>query len=175
MVTTKADVARDPEATALPPLKPNQPNQSRAAPRSVMVKLWGGIGSPVTSSFSHHESGCKRGDAGTDVDHQPSCKIKGAEISDPSSHSPYPVGKGVVDKGGPQDEEDEVGFKLEPLGDRTRNESGRDHGKHHLKDHECLMGDGGRIIGKGIESYALQPDPLQASDDLPISGPKERL
>ena len=39
------DVARDPEATALPPLKPNQPNQSRAAPRSVMVRLWGGIGS----------------------------------------------------------------------------------------------------------------------------------
>src|SRR3989337_1379039 len=44
-VTTKADVAREPEATALPPLKPNQPNQSRAAPRRVMVKLWGGMGS----------------------------------------------------------------------------------------------------------------------------------
>src|SRR4030067_1584295 len=44
-VTTKAEVARDPDATALPPLKPNQPNQRSAAPRRVMVKLWGGIGS----------------------------------------------------------------------------------------------------------------------------------
>ena len=38
-VTTKAEVAREPDATALPPLKPNQPNQSRAAPKTVMVRL----------------------------------------------------------------------------------------------------------------------------------------
>src|SRR5512139_2047698 len=44
-VTTNADVAREPEATALPPLNPNQPNQRRAAPRSVMVRLWGSRGS----------------------------------------------------------------------------------------------------------------------------------
>src|SRR3990167_10916936 len=44
-VTTNADVAREPDATALPPLNPNQPNQSNAAPRKVMVILCGGIGS----------------------------------------------------------------------------------------------------------------------------------
>src|SRR4030067_3668432 len=44
-VTTKALVAREPDATALPPLKPNQPNQRSAAPRRVMVRLWGVLGS----------------------------------------------------------------------------------------------------------------------------------
>src|SRR4030042_1259379 len=44
-VTTKALVAREPDATALPPWTPNQPNQSSAAPRSVKVRLWGGMGS----------------------------------------------------------------------------------------------------------------------------------
>src|SRR4030042_851391 len=44
-VTTKAEVAREPDATALPPLKPNQPNKRRAAPKRVMVRLWGGMGS----------------------------------------------------------------------------------------------------------------------------------
>src|ERR1700737_2880311 len=37
LVTTKALVARPPAATALPALNPNQPNQSRQAPRPVMV------------------------------------------------------------------------------------------------------------------------------------------
>ena len=44
-VPTNADVANPPDATALPALKPNHPNQSKAAPRRVIVKLCGGIGS----------------------------------------------------------------------------------------------------------------------------------
>src|SRR4030042_963406 len=44
-VTTKAEVAREPEATALPPLKPNHPNQSSAAPKRVIATLCGGMGS----------------------------------------------------------------------------------------------------------------------------------
>src|SRR5512135_2470630 len=44
-VTTNADVASAPEAMALPPLNPNQPNQRIAAPRSVIVMLCGAMGS----------------------------------------------------------------------------------------------------------------------------------
>src|SRR5919108_2743668 len=40
-VTTKALVARAPAVTALPALKPNQPNQSRQAPRTVIVASCG--------------------------------------------------------------------------------------------------------------------------------------
>jgi hypothetical protein len=35
-------VASPPEAKALPPLKPNQPNQSKPAPNKIKGTLWGG-------------------------------------------------------------------------------------------------------------------------------------
>src|SRR5207248_11559965 len=41
LVTTNALVARVPAVTALPALKPNQPNQSRLAPRTVIVASCG--------------------------------------------------------------------------------------------------------------------------------------
>src|SRR3954466_12137187 len=40
-VTTNADVASAPDASALPPLKPNQPNPRMPAPRTVSVKVFG--------------------------------------------------------------------------------------------------------------------------------------
>src|SRR3990172_13282744 len=46
LVTTKALAARPPAATALPALKPNQPNHSRAAPSTTIVTSCGSIGSP---------------------------------------------------------------------------------------------------------------------------------
>src|SRR5512140_3193163 len=44
-VTTKALVARAPELSALPALKPNQPTHSMAAPVTVNGRLCGGMGS----------------------------------------------------------------------------------------------------------------------------------
>ena len=41
-VTTKALAAEPLAATALPALKPNQPNQSRPVPRTAKGRLWGG-------------------------------------------------------------------------------------------------------------------------------------
>ena len=97
---------------------------------------------------------------------QPPCKIEGAEISDPASYSPDPVGKRIIDKGCPEDEEDKIGLELKSFGKCACDQGGCDHGKHHLKDHECLMGDGGRIIGEGVKSHTSQPDPIKASDDM---------
>src|SRR2546430_11594023 len=44
-VTTNAFAASPPAVIALPALKPNQPNQRRLAPRTVMVASCGSIGS----------------------------------------------------------------------------------------------------------------------------------
>src|SRR6185295_19056577 len=44
-VTTNAEVASPPDVSALPPLKPNHPNQSMPAPSTVSVRLFGRIGS----------------------------------------------------------------------------------------------------------------------------------
>src|SRR5512134_3685221 len=40
-VATKAEVDSSPAPSALPALKPNQPNQRMAAPRTVIGRLWG--------------------------------------------------------------------------------------------------------------------------------------
>src|SRR5215212_5826646 len=45
LVTTKALVASSFAPSALPALNPNQPNQSRPAPSTVIVRSWGSIGS----------------------------------------------------------------------------------------------------------------------------------
>src|SRR5512132_2133180 len=45
LVTTKAFAASPPEASALPALKPNQPNQRSDAPSTTIVASCGSIGS----------------------------------------------------------------------------------------------------------------------------------
>src|SRR6476620_7719641 len=49
LVTTNALAARPPAVTAEPALKPNQPNQSRPAPRTVIGTSCGSIASPLTT------------------------------------------------------------------------------------------------------------------------------
>src|SRR3990170_4649499 len=63
LVTTKALVARPPEATALPALKPNHPNHRKPAPRTERLMLWGCIGSspkpmrrPITMAAARAET-----------------------------------------------------------------------------------------------------------------------
>src|SRR5262245_16866036 len=43
-VVVNACAAKPPAVSALPALKPNQPNHSRLAPITVSGRLWGGIG-----------------------------------------------------------------------------------------------------------------------------------
>src|SRR5919197_5128483 len=63
LVTTNAFAARPPAVTALPALKPNQPNQSSDAPSTVIVASCGSIGSrpkptrlPSTSAATSAET-----------------------------------------------------------------------------------------------------------------------
>src|SRR5437667_10817618 len=63
LVTTKALVASAPALSALPALKPNQPNHRRAAPVTVRGRLCGGMGSrpyprrrPMTSAAASAET-----------------------------------------------------------------------------------------------------------------------
>src|SRR6185295_17183228 len=49
LVTTKALAARPPAETAEPALKPNQPNHSRPAPRTVIGTSCGSMLSPLTT------------------------------------------------------------------------------------------------------------------------------
>src|ERR671934_1764394 len=63
-VTTNAFAARPPDASALPALKPNQPNQRSDAPRTVIVASCGSIGSRRERRGPAGEGRAGRGERG---------------------------------------------------------------------------------------------------------------
>ncbi len=166
-VLTNAATADVPADSALPALKPNQPNQSSAVPSAVMVRLCGCISSspspfrlPMTStqhSAATPEMRCTTKPAG---------EVQRPKVDpDPAAGPPDPVGDGIVDEGRPEQGEDEVGRELHPLGERARDQCRGDDREHELEDHEELVRDRRRVIGVGRQAHAPQPRPLQAADE----------
>jgi hypothetical protein len=85
-VTTIAFTASPFAASALPPLNPNHPNQSRAAPRSVIGMLWGSIEySPKPARFPMTSARASAANPALDVDDSPSGKVKESKICEPSA------------------------------------------------------------------------------------------
>src|SRR4030042_715777 len=107
---------------------------------------------PIALFFSHNEGGSQCSDTRADMDDKAPSKIKGAKISDPAAHTPNPVGKRVIDKCCPKNEENKIGLKLKPFSKCAGDQGRSNDSKHHLKNHECLMWDGGCIIGICVET-----------------------
>src|SRR4030043_1127155 len=84
-----------------------------------------------------------RSDSRADMDYQSSGKIEGPKIPDPSPHAPDPMGQGIINKGGPENEKDKIGLKFKPLSKGTCDQCRCDDCEHHLEDHESLMRTGG--------------------------------
>ena len=82
----------------------------------------------------------------------------------PAARTPNPVRQRVVHEGGPQQAEQHEGLEPLALGEGPRDQRRGDHGKHHLKDHEGLVGDRRRIGRVGREPDAVQAQPGQAAD-----------
>ena len=149
LVTTKAFTALAPTVNADPALKPNQPNQSRPAPRTTMGMLWGSMESEPKPMRRPKITAAAR--AATPVlmcTTLPPAKSS-APIASIQPPPPDPVGHGSVDQSDPKHGEQHVGLELHALGEGARNEGGGDDGEHALKDHEGLMGDVVRV-GPGL-------------------------
>ena len=78
---------------------------------------------------------------------------------------PDHVGHGIVDHNGPQHHEDDHGAEFHPLGKCTRDKRGRDDGEHELVHHESLLWNGGRVIGIGLRSDAVQKKMVEVADE----------
>src|SRR4030042_6108085 len=100
------------------------------------------------------------------MDNKPSGKVKSAKISNPTSYSPDPVCKRIVDKCCPQNEEDKVGLEFKSFGKCAGNQSGCNHSKHHLEDHKCLVRNCGCVVRVGIKSHTSEPNPFKTSDNV---------
>ncbi len=86
-------------------------------------------------------------------------KVQGAELQEPASTTEYPVGHRVVHESGPQEDEDEEGAELGPLGEGAGDEGGGDDGEHGLEDHEGFMGYGRGVGVGGLHAHVLEPKP----------------
>src|SRR4030042_5791978 len=145
--------------------EPTKPEQCRTKKRQGQVMGRHGL---VTIAFSlpYDQGRRQRSDSRADMNDKSSCKIKGAKIPDPATHAPDPMGERIVDKGCPQDEEDKISLEFKPLCKCAGDESGGNHRKHHLKDHECLVRNGGGVVGEGIKSHTVQTDPFKTSYEM---------
>ena len=132
---------------------------------------WHGL-LPVPLALADDEHGGEGGDAGGDVHHGAPGKIEGAELVEPASVAPHPVGERVVHEGGPRQHEDDEGGELLALGEGARDERGGDHREHHLEEHEGLVGNGRGIRGIGLRAHPAQARPLEPADDASLVRPE---
>ena len=104
--------ARGPAVTAEPALKPNQPIQSKQAPRTLSTRLWGRKGSVgIARALADHERGDEAGHAGIDVDDGAAGEVENAERKEPAVGVPGPVGDRRIDEEAPQNREDDESWR----------------------------------------------------------------
>jgi hypothetical protein len=101
------------------------------------------------------------------MDHNPAGKIETTEILHPSSRSPDPVGKRIIDESRPEEREDQKCGELHALCESADDQGRRDHRKHALENHKDRMRDGLGIIGMRLPSDGLQSRPFKAADNPP--------
>ena len=103
-VLAKAKAASPLAASALPPLKPSQPNQSSPAPRMAKGTLCGitvGALRPrrlPSSAAPDHRRGRR-----VDVHHRAAGEVEGPEAAQPAARRPDPVGHRRVDDQAPEE------------------------------------------------------------------------
>src|SRR5207244_1956471 len=114
------------------------------------------------------EGGDEGGDAARDVHDRATREVESAELPEPAA-TPHPVRNGVVDERGPEEREDDEGLEALALGERARDEGGRDHREHHLEDHVSQVRDG-RAVRAGILAHALEGGPVETADESTVIG-----
>ena len=124
-------------ASALPALKPNQPNQSRPAPSSVNGTLCGSSArrldsrAAVPTTMRRHE----RGDAGVDVHDGAAGEVERAHLGEPAA-APDPVRDRAVDDERPERDEHDVGGEAHALDDGAGDQRRGDDRERALIAHE---------------------------------------
>ena len=97
----------------------------------------------IAFSFPHNKCGGQGCDTGADMNDKSPSKIEGAKVPDPATYTPHPVSERVIDECCPKDEEDQISLEFKSFSKCTGNQCRSDYGKHHLKNHKCLVRDGG--------------------------------
>ena len=142
-VLAKAYEASPPALSALPPLKPSQPNQSRPAPRMAKGTLWGStVGWRRPRRLPRTMAKTTRRGGGVDVHHGAAREVERAQAAQPAAGRPDPVRHRRVDHDAPQEDEEDEGLHPHALDHGAGDEGGGDDGEHGLEEHEGRVGHG---------------------------------
>lgn len=105
------------------------------------------LGLVVAGALAEHERVGEGGGTGRDVDGGTTGKVETAELEGPAVGVPGPVGDGVVDDGGPDEDEDDAGQHATAVSSSTNGQSGGNGGEHALVQAEEQIGDLGAADG----------------------------
>src|SRR5215475_2117594 len=92
-------------------------------------------------------------------------KVQCSHLTHPSFYTPYPMSARIIDKGRPQQNENQEGAKLHPFRKSPGDQCGSDDREHHLIDHESLMGNRGSVVGIRFGADSVKTKPIEISDD----------
>ena len=95
------------------------------------------------------------------MDDQAAGEVEGAEFSEEAA-APYPVGHGIVNKEGPEQDEDDEGVELHAFGKSPGNEGRRDDSEHALK------GDEGQFRNRSDEAVNVGTEGHGIADENPF-------
>ena len=158
-------------ASALPALKPNQPNQSRPAPSSVNGTLCGSSAERrIVAPLADHERGDERRDAGVDVHDRAAREIERAHLREPAA-APDPVRDRRVDDDRPERDEDDVRREPHALDDGARDQRRRDDRERALVGHEQHVRD--RALR--LEADAAQEHARRVAEHRVAGGERQRV
>ena len=76
--------------------------------------------------------------------------------------------EGIVNERGPEERKDEEAAEFHPFGEGAGDQRRRDDREHGLEDHKGLVGHRRAIIGVRLQPHAVQPEPFETADDVPL-------
>eukprot|EP00128_Syssomonas_multiformis_P005748 Colp12_sorted_trinity150504_noHs@2818 len=129
------------------------------------------LGKVILFTTADHLGGNKGGETGSDMDDGTTGKVKGTLGTQPAVNAPHPVGNEVVDKDGPEQDEDKEGRELHTTDNTTNDQRWCDNGKGHLEHHENKAGNSGGIhftftVSRVLNAEASKSSPTTITDKL---------
>ncbi len=137
------------------PAEPEQADAEQGQRQAVRSHPLGREAVALAEEDEHRQGG----NTGGEVNDGAAGEIEGALFEEPAVDHPHPVGKRIIDQGGPEQDEQAVGGELDPLGQGAGDQGHGDHGEHALdtwrrRTRGCRPGSA-HVLEEGVDRGAV--------------------
>src|SRR5262249_44728100 len=101
-------------------------------------------------------------------------KVQCAHLTHPSLYTPYPMSEWIIDERRPKQNEKQKGAKFRAFCKSSGDKCRSNDREHRLIDHESLMGNRSSVVGVRFRTAAVQPKPVEISDDSTYVRPERQ-